>query len=149
MTVTTTPVVATNCVIKLDNAAGSPTDISGSSNRVELSLEHGVGEFRPFSTQWKSRVVVGKDVGVTLNIIYSTATDEALDILKNWFFGGDDSARTLTIQVPDGSPGSDQYEGEFVLMSAPVGLGAEDDEVVMVSAELRSHGEVALTTVST
>ena len=149
MTVTTTPVVATNCVIKLDNAAGSPTDISGSSNRVELSLEHGVGEFRPFSTQWKSRVVVGKDVGVTLNIIYSTATDEALDILKNWFFGGDDSARTLTIQVPDGNPGSDQYQGEFVLMSAPVGLGAEDDEVVMVSAELRSHGEVALTTVST
>lgn len=149
MTVTTTPVVATNCVIKLDNAAGSPTDISGSSNRVELSLEHGVGEFRPFSTQWKSRVVVGKDVGVTLNIVCSTATDEAFDILKNWYFGGDDSARTLTIQVPDGSPGSDQYEGEFVLMSAPVSLDAEADEVVMVSAELRSHGEVTLTAVGT
>lgn len=149
MTVTTTPIVATNCVIKLDNASGSPTDISGSSNRVELSLEHGVGEFRPFSTQWKSRVVVGKDVGVTLNIVCSTATDEAFDILKNWYFGGDDSARTLTIQVPDGSPGSDQYEGEFVLMSAPVSLDAEADEVVMVSTELRSHGEVALTTVST
>lgn len=149
MTVTTTAVVATNCVIKLDNASGSPTDISGSSNRVELSLEHGVGEFRPFSTQWKSRVVVGKDVGVTLNVIYSTTADEALDILKDWFFGGDDSARTLTIQVPDGSPGSDQYEGEFVLMSAPIGLDSEADEVVMVSAELRSHGEVTLTPVGT
>lgn len=148
MAVTSTPIVATDVVIKLDDDSGVLQDISGSSNKVEISPDNSVAEYRPYGTQWQQRKVIGKSVGLKLNVIYTTASDEALDILKTWYFGGSDVARTCQVYLPDDSAGSDLYAGEFVLASLGVPTDAEADDVVRVSAELQSHGAVTLTQVS-
>ncbi len=148
MTRTTTAIAAIDCIVKLDNAAGTPTDISGSSNSVNLSMKAGVGQFRAFGGQWPSRLVIGKDADLRLEVVYSTTADEAVDLLRDWFFGGDDSARTLQVDVPDGSVGSDRYSGEVVLESLDIPLSAEDDEVVTVTAELKPDDAFAHSVIS-
>jgi len=149
MTVTTTAIVATNCVILLDNAANVPVDISGSTNSATIGLEHGVAEWRTFSTQWKSRKVVGKDAPVSLRLVYSTAAAEGAMLLKNWFTGGVDAARSLYIDIPDDQPGAFRMYGEYVLENLNINLDAEADDVVRVEADLKPTGEVQFATVST
>lgn len=143
MTATTTAIVATDCVIQLDNNAGALVDISGQSNSVEMSFENGIAEFRPFSTQWKTRQVVGKDAPISLAGVYSTNDAEALGILRGWFFGGDDSARTLQIDVPDSNAGGDRISGEFVLASCAIPLDSETDDFVRWTADLMPTGAVS------
>jgi len=141
MTVTTTALVATNSVIKVDNAAGTPTDVSGSSNKVQIGPKNGVGEFRAFSTQWKTRVVIGKDTDIKIDFVLSSAADEAYDLFKKWFWGGDDSARTVTIDVPDSTAGSDRYSGEAVLENLDMPLDAQADQPIFGSAVMKPSGE--------
>jgi hypothetical protein len=143
MTATTTAIAATDCVIQLDNNAGALVDISGQSNSVEVSFENGVAEFRPFSTQWKTRKVVGKDAPISMAGVYSTNDAEALGILRGWFFGGDDSARSLQIDVPDSNAGGDRISGEFVLSTFSYTLDSEADDFVRWSAELMPTGAVS------
>lgn len=140
MTQSTTVVSAINCIVKLDNAAGTPVDISGSSNKAEIKLPHGVGEYRTFGTQWKGRVVIGKDAEVSFSFVYSTAASEARDLLVGWWSGGDDSPRSLTIDIPDGDPGSERYSGEMVLSDLNIPLDAGADEIIMGTATFKPSG---------
>ncbi|HML23519.1 MAG TPA: phage tail tube protein [Aggregatilinea sp.] len=149
MAQTQTAISAVDCIIQLDNASGVLTDISGSSNKVSLSFENGVWEFRPFGNVWKARGVTGKDADASLDAAYTTADGEALALLRDWFFGGDDSPRTLQVNIPDNTPGSDRYQGEFVLETFPLDLDAGADDVVMVSCTLKPNGEVTHEVITT
>lgn len=149
MTQTTTAIVATNVVVSLDNAAGVLTDISGSSNKVELGPKNGVAETRVFGSQWMLRGVVGKDVDVSLDCVYTTAAAEGAQLLEGWFYGGVDTARSLQIDVPDSDPGSFRYTGEFVLSDYSSSYDATADEWVMVSAKLLPTGAVTKATIGT
>jgi hypothetical protein len=140
MPVTTTGIDATDCVIKLDNAAGVLTDISGSSNKVEIKLENGVAEFRPFGTAWKKRMVVGKDAPISLRVVFTKTAGEGWPLLRDWFTGSNDSPRTIQIDVPDSSIGSERYVAEVVLADANIPLDAGADEYVMVEASLKTDG---------
>lgn len=142
MTATTSAIVATDCVIKLDNAAGALVDISGQSNRVEIQLQNTIAEFRPFSTQWKQRKVVGKDAPVTVAGVYSSNDAEARGLLMGWWSGGTDTARTLEIYAPDENAGSDKISGEFVLSNFQTTLDSEADDFVRWTAELMPNGTV-------
>lgn len=149
MAQTTTAISAIDAVVKIDNAAGTLTDISGSSNKVDINLSNGVGEFRNFTSQWKGRLVVGKDADISLDVVYTTTADEALDLLRDLFFGGTDTPRSIQIDVPDSSNGSDRYTAEVVLEDLSIPLDAGADEVVMCSATLKPNGAVSHATIST
>jgi len=149
MATTQTEIVATNCVIKLDNAAAVPTDISGSLNSVTFAPTHGVAEWYTFSTQWKQRRIVHKDMPVTINGIYSTNAAEVAQLVENWFFGGNDSARTLYIFVPDSEVGAYVLSGEFVLGDYSVTPDAEADDVVRIEINLMPDNVVTRSTNAT
>lgn len=150
MTVTSTTIAATNCGIWLDNAAGTLTDISGSTNSVTITPEHGVADWRVFGSAWHQRKVIGKSVTMAIKAVYTTDAAEVTKLLENWWSGGNDAARTMTVYVPDKNVGSGVYSGEFVLSSPPVvTLDAEADDVVRVDAELQSHGAVTFGTAAT
>lgn len=136
MTTTQTEIVATNCVIKLDNAVAVPVDISGSLNSVEYAPENGIAEWNTFGTQWKQRRVVHKDMPLTIRGVYSTNGAEVAQLVENWFFGGNDAARTVWIYVPDSEVGAYTLSGEYVLSSYTVSLDAEADDVVRIEIEL-------------
>lgn len=149
MGTTQTEIVATNCVILLDNASAVPTDISGSANSVSYSPANGVAEWHTFGTQWMQRRVVHKDMPITINAIYSTNAAEAAQLVENWFFGGNDSPRTVYIYEPDQEVGAFVLSGEFVLMDYNVPLDAEADDVVRLEINLAPDNVVTRSTNAT
>lgn len=149
MTTTASEIVATNCVIMLDNAANVLTDISGSSNKVAVKFENKVAEWHTFGTQWPSRRVVHKDGPLTLNVIYTTLSTEAQQLIENWYHGGNDNPRSVMIYVPDSQVGAFQIYGEYVLASYNFDLDADADDVVRGQIELLPDGAVQRATNAT
>lgn len=140
MAQTTTSINACNAKIKVDNASGVLTDISGSSNNASISMAVDTAETSTFDGQWKIKKACKTSASISLTVLYSTTEDEGLDILRDWFFDGPTASRTVTINVPDDSVGSDQYSGEFVLESFDIPLTADDAGVILCSASLSNDG---------
>src|SRR5512139_574153 len=148
MTQTTTAVNACDVAIWLDNAAGTQKDISGSTNTASMEFTNQLGAVRTFGTRWMTRLECGKDATFALSVTYTTATDEAIDILKNWYFNNPGN-RTLTIYIPDKNVGSDVYECEARLESLDIPVESGSADPILVTATLKPNGEVTLTTNAT
>ena len=149
MAETTTPINACDVSVWLDNAAGTLKDISGSANSVNMEFESNIGELRVFVTRWPVRLQCGKDATFTLIVVYSTAADEGMDILKNWFFGTATGARSFHVYIPDKNVGSDHYYGEVVLENLSWPVNAGEAQPIPVTATLKPSGTFYLTTATT
>jgi len=149
MAQTTTMVNACDVSVWLDNAAGTLKDVSGSSNVLGMKFDMDIGEFKAFQSRWKARVECGKDAEFKLTAVYSETTDEALSILKNWFFAAAPGARSLKIYIPDKNVGSDLYSCEVRLKDLEIPADASKADPIMVSATLVPDGAVTLTTNAT
>jgi len=149
MAQTTTHVNACDASVWLDNLAGTPVDISGSSNSINMAFTREVGELRTFQVKWPVRLGCGKDATFTLRAVYSTATDEAMDVLKNWYFADDPGSRSLSVYIPDKNVGSDYYYGEVTIASFNFNADPTEPGPIAVEAELLPDGAWALTTAST
>ena len=149
MAETTTAINACDVKVWLDNAAGTPTDISGSTNACSMEFENNIGELRVLETRWPLRLSCGKDATFSLVVVYSTAADEGSDLLKDWFFSATVTARTLSIYVPDKNVGSDKYSGEVVMENFSVPINAGEAQPIPVSCNLRPSGTWTLTTNAT
>jgi hypothetical protein len=108
------------------------------------------GMRRSFGSRWPTRKQCSKDASAQITIIYSTAADEAMDILRNWVFAADPGARTLSVYLPDKNVGSDHYYGEFVI-DGDVEIPAEagDSDPIAVTLPLAVTGELSHTTATT
>lgn len=149
MTQTTTAINACDAAIWLDNAAGTPTDVSGSSNSVTLNLANTTAAYRNFQTTWPKRLECGKDGSVDLIVTYSTGSDEGLDILRDWFFATPPGNRTLKFYLPDKNAGSDVYSGEFKIETLVIPATAGEAAPVTVTAHLVPDGAISYTAAST
>lgn len=149
MAQTTTKVNACDVSIWLDNAAGTLTDISGSSNGVDMEFTREIGELRTYQSKWPVRMGCGKDVSITLRAIYSTAADEAADILRNWFFASDPGSRTFHIYVPDKNVGSDHYYGEVTIGDMSFSPDPTEPGPILIEANLMADGEFSYTAATT
>lgn len=141
---------ACDVVIMLDTSAGTPTDISGSSNRCGVNLNRDVGELRTFGTEWPVRTACGLSLEISLGIVYTTTADEGKDIILDWFFGADvGTSRTLTVYMPTKNVGSDKISGEFAL--GPVSWDGDVSEPgpMSVEATLMSDGAITRSTIAT
>lgn len=143
---TTTAINACDARIQLDNSGGTPTDISGSSNNINMEFSNQIGEFRTFGSSWPARIQCGKDAKITLDILYTTAAGEAWAIVKDWFFttGG---TKTLIVDLPSASQGGDRFTFETVLETMPVGGPADEAAPVMVSLSLLPTGAATLSVI--
>ena len=108
-----------------------------------------VGEGKALGSRWPVRRNCGKDATANLIVIYSTAADEGLDILKDWFFSAAPNSRTMKVYLPDKNVGSDVYSGEWQMESLDVPVAANEATPIVVTAVLKSDGEITLTTNAT
>lgn len=145
MALTTTAWTACDAVISLDNGAGNLIDISGSSNSVDIDLKNDIGEFKNFGTKWRGRIACGKDATIKLKITASKATAEAMKTSLAWFFSDTNTSRSIRIQTPDATTGSDQFDAEVVLESLSIPLAADDAKPVMCELNLLPNGAVNYT----
>ena len=148
MAQTTTAVNACDAAVWLDDAAGVQRDISGSSNVVTINFDNDIGEVQTFGSNWKIRLECGQDASFEIVAVYSTTTNEAVDILKNWFFGtrGD---RSLSIYIPDKDVGSDHYSAEVKLDDWEFTASHDDPAAIAVTMRLLPNRAVTWTTAST
>lgn len=150
MAQTTTSINACDVAIWLDNASGTATDISGSSNKVEIPLTQEIGEARTFQNDYKLRAACGRDGAFNLTVIYTTTSDEALDILRDWYFStASKTARTIAVYVPDKNVGSDHYSAEVLLQELNIPLDPSEPGPAICEAVLLPTGAIAHTTAST
>lgn len=148
MPLTTTAVNACDVKIWLDDEVGTLKDISGSSNTCSMEFTNQLGAVRAFGTRWSTRLECGKDATINLSIIYSTASDEAADIVKQWFFTYP-GKRTIKIYIPDKDPGADVYTGEVRLENMPVKVEASSADPIVMSCNLKPDGAITLVTNAT
>lgn len=146
---TTTAQNSCDAEVWIDNSAGTPKNVSGSSTSVQHSASSEIGEFKTFANRWKVRLACGQDLPLKISIVYSTAADEGWAILKEWFFTSRSAARTVTTYMPTKNVGSDVIEGEFLLQDMEWTLDSAEAGPVVVSASLIPTGEVTLSVVST
>ena len=149
MTQTSTHRNGCDAAIWLDNAAGTPTDISGSTNAYNLDFKVNIGATPTFGTQWPRRLMCGRDASFSVTVLFTTAADEGYDLLKDWFFGNVTAARTLTFYLPDKNVGSDKYSGEVVLETLSIPVTAGEGAPILVSATFLPDGAWTMVTNAT
>ena len=148
MAQTTTAVNACDVVIKIDNSAGTLTDISGSSNQCSMSISRNVAEVYTFDGDWAIKKSCKSAVTISIQVLYSTTADEGRDLLEDWIFDSPTTSKTVRIDVPDSSVGGVRYQGEFVIESYDIPLSAEDAGVIICSASLSNDGAVTRDAIS-
>lgn len=147
---TTTQINACDIGIWIDDGSGDPKDVSGSTNSASLTLTQNTGEMRTFASDWPARKACGKDAKIALTILYSSASDEGMDIFKDWYFNSSKTARTVSLYIPDKNVGSDHYYGEFLIDGdADIPVEAGQAEPIAVSVNLVVTGELTNTTATT
>jgi hypothetical protein len=149
MTATTTAVNACNVSIHLANASGTLIDISGQGNRFEMSLTQEVETFRVFGSKWMQRLACAQDATMRLDAVYSTASGEALALLRDWYFDYPGTTRRIRVFVPGDTTGADSFEADVLLTSLTIPLDASSAAPIMVSAEIVPNGEVTHATTTT
>ena len=149
MAQTETAINACDVDIELDDDAGAEKSIKGSSNSLAMNFDKDIKPFRTFGSRWPKRLECGKDASFTLGAVYSSAADEAFDLLKTWYFEADPGARTLNVYIPKKNVGADFYTGEFRLKSMTWSLSPDEAGPVMVQAVLEPSGAVSISTNAT
>jgi len=150
MAATTTGFNACDVAVWIDNSGGVPTDISGSSNNLDVNLDNNLGDFVVFQEQWPKRLECGKDAQFTLRVVMSSTADEGWDLLKDWFFtSGSPGDRTLTFYGPSKNVGSDKFECEAKLENLTWVYDRGEPSVVLVTAILKPNGAVTHSDVAT
>lgn len=153
MTVTTTQINSDRCVVNLDNASATYTDISGTVTKISIEP----------SRDSKETYVVGDDDAIvtvgksthkfTLESIFSSATAEEKALLMAWFYSATDSvkrgSRSLRVDIPDSSSGSDRWSCEVKLAKPPqIEIDASKPEPLILKYELASDGPVSWTVIA-
>ena len=148
MAQTSTQVSACDVVVCLDDSGGTPRDISGSTNRIDMDFAHTLGDYRAYGSKWPVRLDAGKDANFTLVVLYTTANNEGLDILNQWYHAASPGARTLRVDIPDSTVGSDRYSGEVRLDDLKWTVSAREGGPILVTARLVPDGEISWTTIT-
>lgn len=142
MAQTTTSYSACDVVIYLDNDAGTPADISGSSNAISATWTNSTASISTFGASgWqKSNSGCMKNGTITLTVLGSTAATEAFSSLTDWFFNHSSTARTLTWYEPNKNVGSHKFSGECRLISLTGDRPSDASDPVTTVAELVTDG---------
>lgn len=148
MAQTTTAVNACNVVLSIDNASGVPVDVSGSSNQAGINMTVTTAETNTFDGQWAIKKACKTAASLSVTATYSVTETEGYNILADWIFNSPTTSRSVTIDIPDSTVGSDRYTGEFVLESLDVPLSADDAGVILAAAALSNDGAFVRSTIS-
>lgn len=145
MAQTTTQINGCNAKLEIDDAGGTPTDVSGSSNSITLSRTKQVGEAYTFEGSFPVRAECKQDASLSGTVLWTSLTAEARDILDLWYESG--GLRTVIFSPQGGAAGDVQYSGEFFLTSLDFTTEAGSADPVTMDFECMPSGAVVPTSV--
>ncbi len=142
MTQTTGAISAKNVKITL-----ASQDISGSSNKVELSPELESGDTFTFDGDWRI-VTAGKlKWAGKFSVVYTETTNEGADKVWAAFIAGAPVA--LTVSPKGGSTGDWQFSGNILITKAPIELDGTKGDPVLMEAEFEGTGTLTKAAIAT
>lgn len=141
MAQTTTAINACGAVLEVDDVDGDPNNISGSSNRANLKLSRAMGQGVTFEGEWNFRLQCKKDGSLELLIMYTTDTDEGLELLTDWW-EANTGRRTVSVYPAGKINGAKFFTGEFLLQDLDLPIDATDPNPIMITATLLPDGAI-------
>lgn len=140
MAETSTAINACNARVYMDNAQGALVEVTGSANKAELNKSRETADYTVFGSDWKRRLQCKKDGSLDLTFIYTTAANEGIDLLQQWFDAG--GLRTWVIDENGGATGNDRHTGEFFLTELGIPHDSSEAGPIMVTASLLPDGAI-------
>jgi TP901-1 family phage major tail protein len=132
-------------VFKIDNSAGTPTDISAFCEEVSLSRSIETAETTTFGNDSKTYITGLTDATVSLSGKFDAANASAVDAVLTGILGSASTVswayRTSSASTSTSNP---EYQGEGILTSYEVAATVGD--AVTFSAELQVSGAVTRAT---
>ena len=139
MAQSTTVISAKDCEIQVDDGVGgSLTDISGSSNHVEINMEQIAGEYYTFDGDWRAVQAGKKKWSGTVNACYSETDGEAFDVMWTDFAAA--GSVSISISPAGGTSGDWEWTGEVLFTTAPVVLDAAGADPILVDFNFEGDG---------
>lgn len=138
-------------VISIDNASGTPVDISAQVRSARLGARGNGSSFATLGSQWQNAVVGKSTWTVDLGIYLTDQTTEAYKLLADWFTGSDRrDARTYSHDTPDSEIGSFRYSGEAMLDSLDplTDVDASSNEPQQATARLLGSGALVISVIA-
>ena len=129
--------------IYLDNAAGTLTDIGANGTSFTLNLTNTTSQYNVLNTPWSKATDGPRSWSVDCELIAETGTN-GYSLLRDWIMATSPGARTVRIDQPDSSSGSQRYEGECRIKNASglLNANASAGDPVRVSFTLVGDGEL-------
>jgi hypothetical protein len=146
MAQTTTAINACSAVIEIDNAGGTPVDISGSSNTANMTLTREIAEGNTFEGASPFRLECKLDGSLELTVMWTTAIGETegRHLLETWYTAG--GQRTVLVYPNGTATGERVYSGEFLLEELSFPLDGSAADPIIQSASLLPSGGITLGT---
>lgn len=142
MTQTTTDYNACDLSLWIDNDAGTPVDVSGSSNALSANWVQSTGSVSTFQAQGWVRAKGGcmKNGTITVTVLGTTAATEAFTTFTDWFFNHSGDLRTFTWYEPDKNVGSHKFTGEAVIQDMTSDRPSDASDPVTTTVTLLTSG---------
>lgn len=139
---TTTGANACNAQIWLDDASSTARNLSGQTSVMTPSFTQPNGEFFTFGAKWPKNLQCPLKGTIAVQSVYTTASNEAREIIFDWFFNHSGTNRSLAIYTPTKDVGCDKFSGEFKLTDFTFTGTAGEPGPMMVSYTLVPDGAV-------
>lgn len=139
---TTTAVNACDAVIQLADENDVLMDISGSTNECNLGFTKNIGGTKVFGSQTPIRRQCGVDFSLDLTALFTTALNEARDVLFEWAFAGGTGSRRFKLMVPNSNIGGFTFTGKVVLQKMDLPLKADDAAPILIKSSMMADGDL-------
>jgi hypothetical protein len=142
------PISACNVRIRVDNALGVLTDVSGEGNSWGLNLEHQTSEYKTFydavAEDWFRQMQCGRKGDGAYKVLVDPQNTSVYNLLADWWFLG--GARTMSVDIPRGAGGVN-YEFECVLENFPTDADPGSSDPLEVEFTYKVDGKVTKSTI--
>lgn len=135
--------------IYIDNAGGTLTDIGANGTSFTLNVTNQTGQYNVLNTPWTKTVDGPRAWSVDCELIAETGTN-GYSLLRDWITTTSPGARTVRIDQPDSSTGSQRFEGEARISNANglLNANASAGDPVRVTFTLLGDGQLTPSTIA-
>ena len=140
MAQTTTALNACNNVIEIDDAGGTPQDVSGSTSKFDANFDKQLGEAYTFEGTDPIRLTCKRNATFNISAMYTRDGTEARALIESWYQTG--GLRTVSLYPEGQVNGARFYQGEFHLKSFKFSGDASDANPMMMDCEIVPSGAI-------
>ena len=135
-----------NAYIRLDNSAGSLTDLSSITNEISYSQSIETADTSTYGTNAKTYITGQNDATVSLSGLFSATSATVIEGTIDALIAGTNASATLEFGPEGNGTGKKKYTMEVIITSYEIGAPVSD--VVSLSVEFQRTGATTVGTYS-